>query len=98
MKEIVEVMARGMAEGESVPPGITLDWQGYLEEARDALSALDAAGYAVVPKEPTPGMYVKGDERIIEFLNGTAFVNNESTPATECYRAMLTASKEPPHE
>jgi hypothetical protein len=48
--------------------------------------------YVLVPREPTEAMYVKGDEKIIEFLNSRKFIANESTPAIECYRAMIAAA------
>lgn len=50
------------------------------------LSALDAAGYAVVPKEPTADMLVEGN---LVIARNRLF-------ATEIYKAMLTAAKETP--
>jgi hypothetical protein len=58
------------------------DWPS--ERAQTVLAALDAAGYAVVPKEPT--------EAMTEAASGAWYQHRSST---EMYRAMLTAAKDP---
>ena len=39
-------------------------WRDYTDEAEHALSALDAAGMVVVPKEPTEAMIAAGHQQI----------------------------------
>lgn len=60
-------------------------------ELSDAiLAALDAAGYAVVPKEPTTEMY-------FAFYSPDApSVESVQSLWTRRYKAMLTAAKETP--
>lgn len=48
------------------------------------LAALDAAGYAVVPRDPTADMLVEGN---LVIARNRLF-------ATDIYKAMLTAAKE----
>lgn len=71
------------------------------DTSADALTALSTAptpapeaGMVLVPREPTEAMIVKGDEQIIESIQPSAFITNESTPAIECYRAMIAASQQ----
>lgn len=89
--EIVEVMARALAEHDGRDPDAAATWFGgnkiwveYESDAKAALSALDAAGMRVVPVEPS------------EWSVKTASLLH-TTPAHECrsiYRAMLAASQE----
>ena len=56
--------------------------------ATDAIAALDAAGYAIVPREPTEAMR--------EAFNKQAQWNGSQTP-TEfdlCFRAMIAAQEQ----
>jgi hypothetical protein len=53
----------------------------------ELLDALDAAGLAIVPKEPTPKMYEQAFASSFEWENK----GREMSPAN-CYRAMLEAS------
>jgi hypothetical protein len=59
----------------------------YDRVARLALAALDAAGLAVVPKEPTDEMQIAGTE---EWLTVRAMEDR----AAVIYRAMVAAAKE----
>lgn len=60
-------------------------WTSAAAENTDAiLSALDAAGYAVVPRDPTADMLVEGN---LVIARNRLF-------ATDIYKAMLTAAKE----
>jgi hypothetical protein len=88
-REIVKVIARELAEDAGFEDH-TL-FEGLAIHVR---STLDAAGFAIVPKEPTVNMYVRGDEEIIKYLNSEKLVKNESTPARDCYLAMLLAASE----
>lgn len=54
-----------------------------LQRADETLSALDAAGYAVVPKHPT-----------IEMFNRGFNMTRDGHGVSEVYKAMLTAAKE----
>lgn len=56
----------------------------YMDEAEHALSALDAAGLQVVPKEPTPKMC----ESYYELCRKEETL---AVSASEVYRAMLAA-------
>ena len=47
MSEIVEVMARAIAEASDEYPDL---WRVYKKQAETALTALDAAGFAIVRK------------------------------------------------
>ena len=66
------------------------------DDATAILAALDAAGYVVVPREPTDEMVVAGDERIIEALNDHTFALRPITPADDAYRAMIAAQESKP--
>jgi hypothetical protein len=88
VSDIVEVMARAICD--RVGPcsfdrtcaevGASCREQ-RITEARAAIAALDAAGFAIVPKEPTEAMVIAG--------NGTL----ETVQADDVYRAMLAAAK-----
>lgn len=54
------------------------------KKADTILAALDAAGYSVVPQEPTANMLVEGN---LVIARNRLF-------ATEIYKAMLKAAKE----
>jgi hypothetical protein len=55
------------------------------------LSALDAAGYAVVKKEPSDEVVILGDTEAIDVLNDHTFALKEPTLAERVYRAMISA-------
>jgi hypothetical protein len=78
--ELLERIARDLFE---VPFGQFPPWNGksYLADAAIALAAIRAAGWAVVPVEPTDEMFEAGHE---EVLGGSGVI------AT--YRAMLAAA------
>lgn len=99
MSDVVEIMARALhkASKETITPydELTLHlgmiftgpWE---EKARIALSALDAAGFAVVPKEPTEAM------EFAACRDGLA-MNGLAAPIirfSAAYKAMLSASRE----
>jgi hypothetical protein len=54
-----------------------------------AMAAVDAAGYVIVPREPTPAMVEAGER---EFRASDRACCME--PAEECWRAMIVAAKE----
>ena len=63
-----------------------MDTHGRLIETDAILSALAAAGYAVVPVEPTDAMCMAGEECIVR--------NESCLLAEDVYFAMLAAAKE----
>lgn len=91
MSDLIEEAAKaiccppdGVCEG-SLSPRIWCCKEDRYEEARAVFSRLDALGYAVVPKEPTPEMVEAGSyERDIEGASAEAV-----------YRAMLAAKEGP---
>lgn len=86
---IVEVMARAMAPDVFRQPRVNLYKPAYdnaYAAAEAALAALDAAGYVVVPKEPTAQMCDAGQRAICHFV--VPAMNTEYA-----YRAMLAASQ-----
>lgn len=60
-------------------------WRDYMDEAEHALSALDAAGMTVVPKEPTEAMARAGSLTLRDTFRA------EFNHAKVIYRAMLAA-------
>ena len=62
----------------------------YLANSRDALSALEAAGYVVVPKEPGVEMLANGAAAARDFYS-----ENGSYPRSRAvWAAMLSASQQ----
>lgn len=53
MTDIVETIAKAMAEAN----GELENWAAWLMDARAALAAIEAAGMAVVPVNPTDAQY-----------------------------------------
>jgi hypothetical protein len=86
-----EVIARAMLD--LVVPGASWgdQWKfvhrKLTDDAAAILAALDAAGLAVVPKEPTEEMQIAGTE---QWLTVRAMEDR----AAVIYRAMLAAAKE----
>lgn len=117
MTDVVEIMARGIARGALEAAGydnhpalesmIDTDWRHCNPEAQTALSALDAAGYAVVRKEPTEAMtdasrqalgnYIRslppGKLNAVKEYQGGFRLHDETLKASIRYRAMIAASK-----
>lgn len=104
IEKIVEIGARAMYEElktdprfSQMPPWPEIDdgWRDNERfKARALLSALTAAGYAVVPREPTDAMCDKGENIMV---SGTLLDDLDSSPsgawaaAKGCYRAMVEA-------
>lgn len=90
MKDVVEIMARAICREDCTDRENDCRFcNGYgyhTNEAEAALSALDAAGYAVVPKEPTEAMLTAGVPRLMSSGRG-------SNALCFAYRAMLQASQ-----
>lgn len=100
-EKIVEVMARGLCRLR-IQSNLRYDtkvrgaawlqqaedagWHAFVEEASAALTALEASGMAVVPREPTPEMYRAGSERLQMVL----------TSADGVWGAMLSAASPTP--
>ena len=103
MDELLEAMARVLAVAEArrrfkwTPEGKILDEMvpGFLPAGRAALSAISAAGWAVVPKEPTAemlheaGIEVRKPAMTIEPSRGRGDID-------VAYRAMLAAAPKVP--
>jgi len=53
MDDVVEAIARGIAQAEACHPD---DWQHFTEQAQAALAAIEASGRVVVPAVPTEAM------------------------------------------
>lgn len=87
-EKIVEVMARSDAtfDGRLYEAMPRSDRERYKDRSSCALSALEAAGYVVVPREPTEAMLEAGNDARLPL--GTIEENTIKT-----YRAMLAASK-----
>lgn len=114
MTDVVQIMARaicrgGQEEGQArCKPDCDCNnadeygFYGFMPEAREVLSALDAAGYAVVPKEPTPEMIVAGQDEHDNCVDhgwesnadGERFDYTTISPDApfRVYKAMLQAS------
>jgi hypothetical protein len=60
MDELIEAMAKAMVTLARQRRVDGLPYPSRLEEARAAYAAIEATGYAVVPKEPTPAMFEAG--------------------------------------
>lgn len=89
-RKIVEVMAGAMATRDDSP-----SVYAYKHYARDALAALEAAGFVVVPKEPTEAMLVaaRGSRPYVEDGGNDDEYCDRNSELT--YAAMLlAASKE----
>jgi hypothetical protein len=86
-----EVIARAMLDLVSPRASWDNQWKSVqrtlADDAAAILAALDAAGLAVVPKEPTEEMRTAGTE---EWLTVRAMEDR----AAVIYRAMLAAAKE----
>lgn len=91
MADVVEVMAVAHFERDGNrwdrPEMTDADRAAFMADMQAALSALDAAGYAVVPKEPTMAM-------LRAFQNMTD--DNGSCLVIPGYRAMLSAAQVKP--
>jgi hypothetical protein len=61
---------------------------GILQTVQAQLAALDAAGYQIVPKEPTPAMLTAGNDTLNSQRSSWAVVH-------EIYRAMSEVAPKP---
>lgn len=92
---LVETVARALAKSAGhVPHRIDMRWRYYADMAKDAiiaiLAALDAGGFAVVPKVPTEAI-------LLAMHDGPLGADNEMGPhqrawLREMYEAALAAS------
>lgn len=99
MIDVVEIIARAIRFVDAVGNGMDLedtlfsggsDAKATTDAAAQAvLSALDAAGYAVVPKEPTEAMRIAG-YNVAEECGGAA----STTELTAVFKAMIAATKQ----
>jgi hypothetical protein len=103
MIDIVEVMARWMCRADGGFPDGASDlhdgkggyvfvkhWEDWRDEARAAIAALDAHGFAIVPKEPTEAMIDAAFDAIGEGANE---VEAERAQYRRAFKLMLAAAK-----
>lgn len=86
MSDAIEVMARAHCKRRKLTPDAS--WGLCVGDARADIAALTAAGYAVVPVEPT-----------IQTLDAMRTALRSPLPDyITLYRAMIAAAKEPRHD
>jgi hypothetical protein len=103
MSDVVEIVARALCpeatdetnrltgdDGMNYPAGEP-HWKAHIDDAKGLFSALDAAGYAVVPKEPTPEMIEAWDSAAPGPVSDDAAWTNENCARAD-YVAMLAAA------
>jgi hypothetical protein len=101
MTDLTEVLARAMCEerGAGGLNGIARQryvdeqWERYDDDAKACLAALDAAGYQIVPKEPTEIMSHAGEEARYRACRGG--LNGPEVMMAIGYEAMLKAAPKP---
>lgn len=82
----VEIVARAIQQSQ----GEGAYWKEYLVDATAAIRALEEAGYAVVPVEPTPEMLAAAGK----YANFCAVHNYGGCPDEDgVWRAMLDAAR-----
>jgi hypothetical protein len=84
--KLIEAMARGMAIDARAYEGPDLHWRAYVDDAQSALAAIEANGFAVVPREPTEAMKIAAFE--------AAGPHTEECPL-DVWRAMIAAAPNP---
>ncbi len=94
--ELIEAMARAICIDNGFDPMCRLSprdrprWMGYQENATAALAAIEAAGFAAVPREATWEMHGAGHDASLKSggeMEGDWVEINE-----RIYRAMIAAS------
>ena len=111
MSKPIEIMARGLAKQRiicvrsfdtepkelkrNITAAVQHAWPEFISEAQAALDALAAAGYAVVPIEPTEAM-LQGGGRAYDypstFMGGASKQSLKTIP--RIYSAMIAAAGE----
>ena len=102
MTALIETMARvvfdrwrnGNNFQDRVPEWADLDQDdrdAWLTEMRENFAAIEAAGYRLVPVEPTLAQCAAG-ETAIRNIPRTGVVPEETEEAQDCYAAMLAAA------
>ena len=81
--KLIEEIARGMAIDAGAYEGPDLHWPAYVDDAQAALAAIEAAGFAVVPVEPTEAMKIAAFEAAGPYA--------EEDPL-DVWRAMIAAA------
>lgn len=74
-----------------------LDRDASLREADAILSSLDAAGFAVMPKDPTKEMLGAGATSLVNDQDHKGVPQMAVSPAYGAYKAMLKAAQEANH-
>jgi len=88
--EMIEAMAKAMAEAENDYAVDELVFTPYMGDATAALSAIEAAGFAIVPVVPSEAMRDAG--RTALSVMGVDDPNDDD--AAFCYSAMIQAAKD----
>ncbi len=88
MREAVEIVALRVC-----PVACKVACPSCRRKADNALAALTASGFAVVPVEPTEAMY-----RAAEDANPFAFIHNPWTRIDEIWKPMLAAANKEPND
>lgn len=66
-------------------------------EVSEAIAALSAAGFVVVPMEPTEDVVAAGDDAVVAGIQPEAILAKPwRSPAERCWAAMLSAAQTPP--
>jgi len=96
-KAVIECMARGLCRADGPDPNEPnwedVYWDAYTCGAAEALTALEAAGFQVVPVDPTQEMGLAGAAEVDKQMLGPG-APADYHAAVDAYRAMLAAAKE----
>jgi hypothetical protein len=87
--EMIEAMAKAMAEAENDYAVDELVFTPYMGDATAALSAIEAAGFAIVPVVASNWMQHDGDAVIYD-----AIANDTTADAAIIYSAMIQSAKD----
>lgn len=83
MSDVLDIMAKTVDRSRILRTSTS-------EQMQAAIKALDAAGYQIVPKEPTEALI----NTILNFLNEINGESNDDQLARDCYQLVLEAAKE----
>src|SRR5690606_11021001 len=90
MKDIIETVARAMWKLDPLDETGEMKWRYYSPEAQAAVKALEAAGYAIVPVEPTKEQASKLMEQV-KIQQGITLIYPSLEQCKDGYRAAIKA-------